>query len=69
MSFIFKRRSLGSKNPMIVFFFFGKKKMFLLETLLIQKISFIIFFEKKFECDKIKIKNYLRKGKRFFFFF
>ena len=54
MSFIFKRRSLGSKNPMIVFFFFWEKKMFLLETLLIQKISFIIFFEKKFECDKIK---------------
>ena len=53
MSFIFKRRSLGSKNPMIVFFFW-EKKMFLLETLLIQKISFIIFFEKKFECDKIK---------------
>ena len=41
--------------------------MFLLETLLIQKISFIIFFEKKFQCDKIK-KIYLRKGKRFFFF-
>ena len=54
MSFIFKRRSLGSKNLMIVFFFFWEKKMFLLETLLIQKISFIIFFEKKFECDKIK---------------
>ena len=36
------------------FFFFGGEKMFHLETLLIQKISFIIFFEKKFECDKIK---------------
>ena len=40
--------------------------MFILETLLIQNISFIIFFENKFQCDKIK-KIYLRKVKRFFF--
>ena len=66
---LFSKEEAWVPKILQLFFFFLEKKMFLLETLLIQKISFIIFFEKKFECDKIKIKNYLRKGKRFFFFF